>query len=214
MRGQRGSLKSETQRCQWAVHGAGKKRQRCSGTYHAASTGPVWQSTAEFAYRWKCRPPPPPPVPQPPILGAPPPPCNSHTLVQATVGAGTVLIWDFCVAITRGRGGTDEPNFFLRFMLSALLYTRAIAQSSFPGRSRSPCLARAACCAPLQSCCFLVGVLPTGHLCVPLFVTERYLWSFRPLTSHFLPVLCADHLLCARAIAQASSVSCKGGSRV
>ena len=26
--------------------------------------------------------------------------------VQATVGVGTVLIWDFCVAYTRGRGGT------------------------------------------------------------------------------------------------------------
>ena len=35
----------------------------------------------------------------------PPPPCNSHALVQATVGVETVLIWYFCVAITKG-GGT------------------------------------------------------------------------------------------------------------
>jgi len=28
----------------------------------------------------------------------------SHALVQATVGVGTVLIWDFCIAFT-GRGG-------------------------------------------------------------------------------------------------------------
>ena len=28
----------------------------------------------------------------------------SYTLVQATVGVGTVLIWDFCVAITGGGG--------------------------------------------------------------------------------------------------------------
>ena len=27
-------------------------------------------------------------------------------------------------------------------------------------RSRGPCLVRAACCVPLQGCCFLVGVLP------------------------------------------------------
>ena len=31
-----------------------------------------------------------------------------YGLVQATVGAGTVLIWDFCVACTRGGGGTSE----------------------------------------------------------------------------------------------------------
>ena len=31
---------------------------------------------------------------------------------------------------------------------------------------------------------------PTHSLA--LFVTERYLWSFRPLTSHFLPVLIAS----------------------
>ena len=27
--------------------------------------------------------------------------CGSHALVQATVGVGTVLIWDFCVATTK-----------------------------------------------------------------------------------------------------------------
>ena len=31
------------------------------------------------------------------------------------------------------------------------------------------------------------------------FVTERHLRSLRPLTSHFLPALCADRLLCAHA---------------
>ena len=38
-------------------------------------------------------------------------PCNLlflnlgiYGLVQATVGVGTVLIWDFCVAITKGGG--------------------------------------------------------------------------------------------------------------
>ena len=38
------------------------------------------------------------------FLPPPPPPCNSHALVQATVGVGTILIWDFCVAISRGGG--------------------------------------------------------------------------------------------------------------
>ena len=33
-----------------------------------------------------------------------PPLCNSHALVQATVGVGTVLIPYFCVAITKGGG--------------------------------------------------------------------------------------------------------------
>ena len=35
----------------------------------------------------------------------PPPPCVSYALVQATVGVGTVLIWDFGVAYTKGGGG-------------------------------------------------------------------------------------------------------------
>ena len=34
----------------------------------------------------------------------PPPPRISYALVQATVGVGTVLIWDFGVAYTRGGG--------------------------------------------------------------------------------------------------------------
>ena len=55
-----------------------------------------------------------------------------------------------------------------------------------------------------------VGVTPTGCLRVALFVTERYLWSFRPLTSHFLPALCADRLLWARAIASSGG----GGQRM
>ena len=42
-------------------------------------------------------------------------------------------------------------------------------------------------CIPLHSPCTLVGVPLTGCLRVALFVTKRYLWSFRPLTSHFLP---------------------------
>ena len=54
-------------------------------------------------------------------------PCNlvflnqraSYGLVQATVGMGTVFIWDFCVAITMGGGGT------LCFV-SAPLHTRTI----------------------------------------------------------------------------------------
>ena len=33
----------------------------------------------------------------------------SHALLQATVGVGTVLIWYFCVAITKGGGGTRNP---------------------------------------------------------------------------------------------------------
>ena len=33
----------------------------------------------------------------------PPPPYISYALVQATVGVGTVLIWDFGVAYPRGR---------------------------------------------------------------------------------------------------------------
>ena len=44
-------------------------------------------------------------------------------------------------------------------------------------------------CIPLHSSCLLVGVPPAGCLRVALFVTERYLWSSRPLTSHFLPAL-------------------------
>ena len=57
------------------------------------------------------------------------------------------------------------------------------------GRSRGLCLARASDCVPLHGSCTLVGVPPTGCLRVALFVAERYLWSFRPLTSHYLPVL-------------------------
>ena len=34
----------------------------------------------------------------------PPPLCVSHALVQTTVGVGTVLIWDFGVAYTKGGG--------------------------------------------------------------------------------------------------------------
>ena len=71
------------------------------------------------------------------------------------------------------------------------------------GRSRSPCLARAAGCVPLQGCCLLVSVPPAGCLRVALFVTERYRWSFRPLRSPLSScAFCADRLLCARAIAQ------------
>ena len=57
------------------------------------------------------------------------------------------------------------------------------------GRSRGLCLARASGCVPLHDSCTLVGVPPAGCLRVALFVTERYLWSFRPLTSHYLPAL-------------------------
>ena len=64
------------------------------------------------------------------------------------------------------------------------------------GRSRGLCLARASGCIPLHCSCTLVGVPPAGCLRPPagclraaLFVTERYLWSFRPLTSRFLSAL-------------------------
>ena len=73
------------------------------------------------------------------------------------------------------------------------------------GRSRSPCLARAAGCVPLQGCCLLVPVPPAGCPRVALFVTETYVWSSMPLPSHLLPALCADRLLYAGAIAQACS---------
>ena len=43
-------------------------------------------------------------------------PCNllflnlgSYGFVQATVGVGTVVIWDFCVAFTRGEGLLTPP---------------------------------------------------------------------------------------------------------
>ena len=55
--------------------------------------------------------------------------------------------------------------------------------------SRGLCLARASGCVPLHGSCALVGVPPAGCLGVALFVTERYLWSFRPLTNHYLPAL-------------------------
>ena len=103
----------------------------------------------------------------------------------------------------RGGGSLRISSNISTYMNSMALY----------GISRSPCLARAASCVPLQGCCLLVGVPPTGCLRVALFVTERYLWSFRPLTSHFLPALCACHLLCARAIAQASSGGGGGGQK-
>ena len=38
------------------------------------------------------------------FFDVPPPPCISYALVQATVGVGTVLIWDIGVAYTRGGG--------------------------------------------------------------------------------------------------------------
>ena len=65
------------------------------------------------------------------------------------------------------------------------------------GRSRGQCLARASGCILLHNSCTLVGVPPTGCLRVALFVTERYLWSFRPLTSHFLPALFVVFASCA-----------------
>ena len=34
----------------------------------------------------------------------------SYALVQGTVGVGTVLVWDFCVAITRGAGYLNATN--------------------------------------------------------------------------------------------------------
>ena len=43
------------------------------------------------------------------------------------------------------------------------------------------------------------------HPLVSFFVTERDLWSCRPLTSQVLPAHCAAHLVRTRAIAQASS---------
>ena len=46
-------------------------------------------------------------------------PCNHlflnlavYSLVQATVGGGTVLVWDFCVASTRGGRGTITRPIF------------------------------------------------------------------------------------------------------
>ena len=36
-----------------------------------------------------------------------------YGLVQATVGVGTILIWDFCVAIAREGGGDTEWRFFV-----------------------------------------------------------------------------------------------------
>ena len=47
-----------------------------------------------------------------------------------------------------------------------------------------------------------------------IFVTERYLWSYRPLTSQFsFCTFCADRLLCARAIAQSSFGVWETGSK-
>ena len=56
--------------------------------------------------------------------------------------------------------------------------------------------------------CVVTALLPSAFQPLaslhPLFVTERYLLSSRPLTSHFLSALCADCPLCTRAIAQSS----------
>ena len=92
--------------------------------------------------------------------------------------AGACLFWVPRLPYPRGRGSlhfhcchyTPEPM---------MIY----------GRSRGLCLARASGCIPLHGSCTLVGVPPAGCLRVALFVTERYLWSFRPLTSHYLPAL-------------------------
>ena len=94
-----------------------------------------------------------------------------------------------------GGGGLSISVDFSTHMNSVVLY----------GRSRSPCLARADGCVPLQGCCTLVGVQHTGCLPVAFFVTDWHLRSSRPLTSHFFLCFCADRLLCSLALAQASS---------
>ena len=40
----------------------------------------------------------------------PSPPCISYAVVQGTAGVGTILIWDFCIAYTRGGGGYDTNS--------------------------------------------------------------------------------------------------------
>ena len=59
----------------------------------------------------------------------------SHGLVQATVGVGTVLIWDFSVAFTRG-GGTPIANTAAHEVL--LISGTMGSAVLFSGRSRTP----------------------------------------------------------------------------
>ena len=98
--------------------------------------------------------------------------CSHPSLLQLVFSfevltAGNVLLFLACMNYTR-----DGENW---------LVSRV--------GSRGLCLARASGCVPLHDSCTLVGVPPAGCLGVALFVTERYRWSFRPLTSHFLPAL-------------------------
>jgi len=65
------------------------------------------------------------------------------------------------------------------------------------GSFRCPCSARATRCGPLQGRCQLVGAPPAGCVRVASFVTERYLWSSRPLTGHFPSALFVLFAACA-----------------
>ena len=152
----------------------------------AVPAGPEWHNTAASAT--PCA-----------TLREPPPPFPALSLStphgMGSYRADHTAAPPCCSGLWGGGGGLSISIDTSTQLDSVVLY----------GRSRRPCLARASGCVPLQDCCTLVGVLPTGHLRVAFFVTYRYLWSSRPLTSHFFLRFCADRLLCARALAQASS---------
>ena len=111
----------------------------------------------------------------------------SYARVQATVGVGTVLIWDIGVAYTRG-GGVSVSRRATRFALSS-----GALHFLITGRGSELCLPPPTA---LRNRSSRTALHPSGTKrlntsapkervfgdCVPV---ERYLWYCKPLTSHF-----------------------------
>ena len=60
----------------------------------------------------------------------------SYGVVQAAVGAGTVLIWDFCVAITRRGGGTNLHTIYLPHSAPSAVWDLLTVRRCIPQRLR------------------------------------------------------------------------------
>ena len=101
--------------------------------------------------------------------------------------------------VTRGGGGG---------CLSMSIHSSTrVGSMALSGRSRGPPIAHR-CRAAANG----LVAYPRVVFALHSVVTERYRWSCRPLTSHFSSrAVCADRLLCARAIAQASAGGCRLG---
>ena len=116
-------------------------------------------------------------------------PCNLlflsleiYSLVQAAVGAGTVLIWDFCVAFTRGGGCFVHKASVIRMMIvphvvrvadwvQKAALGRTLVQRCVAGVLATPQFA------PSQQMCtceYQYGILHLMHRGCPVFVCQQY----------------------------------------